>query len=112
MPGKRTPTAKTTSSSTATKTRSSSNRPLKPSLLPLSPPTTKQPRKAAKSAQKARDADAREKLDKGGMELREALTLQEKKALVKKQQAPPELAKGGDQLANSLDDLSVAFGAA
>ncbi|GAA5887785.1 hypothetical protein JCM6882_000751 [Rhodosporidiobolus microsporus] len=112
MPGKRASKPSTTGS-TAPKTRSSSNRSstLKaPSLLPLSKPQLGKAKK--RGAQKARDADAREKLDKGGMELREALTLQKKKALVKKQEAPPELARGGDQLANSLDDLSVAFGAA
>ncbi|GAA5967921.1 hypothetical protein JCM11641_005809 [Rhodosporidiobolus odoratus] len=94
---------------TISKSKSSaSSRTLKPSLLGLKQQQTK----SKKSSHKARDADARERLDKGGMELREALHSQDKKPLVKKKEVPTELARGGDPLAQSLDDLSMAFGAA
>ncbi|BGP16582.1 hypothetical protein JCM10213_000504 [Rhodosporidiobolus nylandii] len=109
MPGKR---ASTMPKRPASKTKSSaSSRSLKPSLLPLKQQQASAG-KTKKGAQKARDLDAREKLDKGGMELREALLVKEKKPLVKKQEVPADLAGGGDPLASQLDDLSMAFGAA
>ncbi|GAA5999989.1 hypothetical protein JCM10207_006004 [Rhodosporidiobolus poonsookiae] len=103
MPGKRaTPASKPSS-----KTKSSASRPLKPSLLGLKPPAGK----AKKGAQKVRDSTVREKLDQSGMELREALQSQNK-PLVEKKQAPAELARGGDPLAQSMSELEMAFGTA
>ncbi|GAA5862722.1 hypothetical protein JCM8547_003525 [Rhodosporidiobolus lusitaniae] len=91
------------------KSKSSSSRPLKPSLLPLKPQVSK----AKKGQHKARDSDVREKLDQASrVELREALQVEAKTPLVKKKEVPVELARGGDPLAQSLDDLSMALGAA
>ncbi|GAA6028460.1 hypothetical protein JCM8097_007039 [Rhodosporidiobolus ruineniae] len=98
------------SSSKNKSTASSSSRSLKPSLLPLKP---HQAKLKSKKPHKAADRDAREKLDQDGLHLRAALDeVVRDKPLVKKKEAPAELAQGGDPLAQSLDDLSVAFGGA
>ncbi|GAA6053184.1 hypothetical protein JCM3770_000014 [Rhodotorula araucariae] len=90
---------------------SASSTALKPSLLGLKPPA-KSKAKAKKAANKARDADARDKLDRDRDALRIALELPAKHgALVsKKKEAPAELARGGDTLAKSMDDVLDLFG--
>ncbi|KAJ8294297.1 hypothetical protein OF846_002837 [Rhodotorula toruloides] len=102
MPGKqRAPTQpKRRSTSSTTK--------LKPSLLSMKPPAGG---KGKRGAQKAKDADAREKLDAGRNELREALQASNK-PLVERKEKPVELAKGGDSLAKSMDEVLDLFGAA
>ncbi|GAA5983986.1 hypothetical protein JCM10908_006003 [Rhodotorula pacifica] len=117
MPGKRAPSAaaakgSSNSSSSSAKTRSYASKP-KSSLLGLKP-TQPSKAKAKRGAQKAKDADVRAELDGGNLAgLRQALASTDKnKPLVEKKQAPAELAKGGDSLAKSMDEVLDLFGAA
>ncbi|POY75169.1 hypothetical protein BMF94_1801 [Rhodotorula taiwanensis] len=110
MPGKRTSSSATASSksSSSTKTRSQTSKSTqgKPSLLgtKAAPPSKG---KAKRAAQKVKDADVRAELDGGNLAgLRQALGSADKnKPIVEKKQAPAELAKGGDSLAKSMDDV-------
>ncbi|GAA5897866.1 hypothetical protein JCM8208_003178 [Rhodotorula glutinis] len=113
MPGKRTQPSKRTATlfSASTKHRSSTtaSAKLKPSLLGLKPPV----KPSKKGTHKARDADVRAKLDDDRDALRAALEGPDKnKALVEKKEAPKELARGGDSLAQSMDEVLDLFGAA
>ncbi|GAA5833294.1 hypothetical protein JCM9279_001485 [Rhodotorula babjevae] len=111
MPGKSSKRTATSSSSTSTKHRSSStaSTKLKPSLLGLKPPI----KPSKKGTHKARDADVRARLDGDRDALRAALEGPNKdKPLVEKKEAPEELARGGDSLAQSMDEVLDLFGAA
>jgi hypothetical protein len=105
-------------------------------MKPAPAPTKGKSKKRA--AQKARDADVRAELDGGNLSgLRQALKSADKvcglqvsghllvrdkvltqrffgqsKPLVEKKQAPAELAKGGDSLAKSMDEVLDLLGAA
>ncbi|KAG0664615.1 hypothetical protein C6P46_001211 [Rhodotorula mucilaginosa] len=119
MAGKRVPAAaaaKGSHSSASSKTRShaSTSKP-KPSLLGMKPaPAPTKGKSKKRAAQKARDADVRAELDGGNLSgLRQALKSADKsKPLVEKKQAPAELAKGGDSLAKSMDEVLDLLGAA
>ncbi|BGP48591.1 hypothetical protein JCM10450v2_004467 [Rhodotorula kratochvilovae] len=107
MPGKCTQPSSRSATPKSRSSASSTN--LKPSLLGLKPPAKP---KGKKSTNKARDQDAREKLDGEREALRMALEGPDKnKPLVQKKEAPAELARGGDSLAKSMDDVLDLFGA-
>ncbi|GAA5878224.1 hypothetical protein JCM1840_004041 [Sporobolomyces johnsonii] len=108
MPGKK-PSSSSSNRTASTKTRSSSQRQLKPSLLSVSKPVPK-PKK--QRANKARDEDLRDELNGGDLALRQALQPQKEAGpLVKPKETPKELGQGGTDLAKALDELEMAFAA-
>ncbi|KPV74983.1 uncharacterized protein RHOBADRAFT_44500 [Rhodotorula graminis WP1] len=121
MPGKRTQSSKRAATPSSSKHRSSTSAPsnLKPSLLGLKPPVKPSKKgSAAAGHHKARDADVRARLDSDRDALRAALEGPDKdrpsqnKALVEKKEAPKELARGGDSLAQSMDEVLDLFSTA
>ncbi|GAA5921724.1 hypothetical protein JCM3775_001784 [Rhodotorula graminis] len=116
MPGKRTQSSKRTATPSSSKHRSSTSAPsnLKPSLLGLKPPVKPSKKgSAAAGHHKARDADVRARLDSDRDALRAALEGPDKnKALVEKKEVPKELARGGDSLAQSMDEVLDLFSTA